>query len=37
MPGHKNGGADALSQRGYAEGDAEEDDTVDDYFDAKLY
>ena len=37
VPGNKNGGADALSRRGYADGDGEEDDTVDDYFDAKLY
>src|SRR5216117_1926684 len=37
IPGNKNGGADALSRRGYADGDGEEDDTVDDYFDAKLY
>src|SRR5437762_12654248 len=37
VPGHKNGGADALSRRGFAEGDGEEDDSVDDYFDAKLY
>lgn len=29
--------ADALSRRGYAEGDGAENDTVDDYFDAKLY
>src|SRR5438552_10547659 len=37
VPGNKNGGADALSRRGYADGDGEEDDAVDDYFDAKLY
>ena len=37
VPGRKNGGADALSRRDYADGDVEEDDTVDDYFDAKLY
>ena len=38
LPGHKNGGADALSQRGQAPEDAEEDENeADDYFDAKLY
>src|SRR6266496_6657368 len=37
IPRNKNSGADALSQRGYAQGDDKEDDTVDDYFDAKLY
>ena len=37
VPGNKNGGVDPLSRRGYANGDGEEDDTVDDYFDAKLY
>jgi len=37
VPGKKNGGADALSRRGYADGDEEEDQAVDDYFDAKLY
>ena len=37
VPGRKNGGADALSRRGYADGDGAEDHKVDDYFDAKLY
>jgi len=37
VPGKKNGGVDALSRQGYAEGDGEEDNTVDDYFDVKLY
>jgi hypothetical protein len=37
VPGKTNGGADALSRRGYAESDGEEDNTEDDYFDAKLY
>ena len=37
VPGKKNGGADALSRRGYADGDEEEDQTVDEYFDAKIY
>jgi RNase H-like domain found in reverse transcriptase/Integrase zinc binding domain/Reverse transcriptase (RNA-dependent DNA polymerase) len=37
VPGNKNGGADALSRRGHAKRDGEEDDAVDDYFDAKLY
>src|SRR5437762_2800473 len=37
VPGNKNGGADALSRRGYADGDEEENQTVDDYFDAKFY
>ena len=37
VPGNKNGGADALSRRRYADGDGEEDQKVDDYFDAKLY
>jgi RNase H-like domain found in reverse transcriptase len=33
----KNGGVDALSWRGYVEGDGAEDDMVDDYFDVKHY
>jgi hypothetical protein len=36
VPGNKNGAADALSRRGAASTDSDDDD-VDDYFDAKLY
>jgi hypothetical protein len=36
--GVKNGGADALSRRGKAEEDSEEDDDeVDEFFEAKMY
>ena len=37
MPEHKNGGADALSQHDYMKRDVDEDDTMDNYFDTKLY
>jgi hypothetical protein len=38
ISGTKNGGADALSRRGKAEEDSEEeDDEVDDFFEARMY
>jgi transposase InsO family protein len=37
VPGNKNGAADALSRRSTAPADNDDDDDVDDYFDAKLY
>ena len=36
VPGKKNGGADALSRRGWATADGIDDEDVDSYFDAQL-
>jgi transposase InsO family protein len=35
--GNKNGVADGLSRRGHAPGDDDEDENIDDFFDAQLY
>jgi hypothetical protein len=37
ISGTKNGGADALSRRGKAEEDSEEEEEVDDFFEARMY